>query len=128
MTARIKILTVFYVFILAVIVFLADSRGTNYFAFVGLIPFGDKIGHFCLTGIFSLLVNLAFGARTLQIWKINILLGSLLVALVVALEEFSQILISDRRTFDLYDLLADLAGIFIFGEIARLVCRKLKRF
>ena len=62
MSAGIKIIAVIYIFILAGIVILADLRGTSYFAFVGLLPFGDKIGHFCLIGMFSFVVNLAWRA------------------------------------------------------------------
>jgi len=74
-------------------------------------------------GMFSLLVNLALSAKTAGIWKLNYLLGSLIVLLIVTVEEISQIFIRGR-TFDAGDLLADAAGIFIFGEIARLVIKK----
>lgn len=42
---------------------------------------------------------------------------------IVTLEEFSQIFVRGL-TFVLTDLIADCIGIFIFGEIARFVCRK----
>ena len=123
MSARIKILTVIYLLILAVIIFLADTNGTNYFGFIRRIPYGDKIGHFVLMGIFSLLVNLVLKARNLRLWKLNYLLGSLIVTAVVVVEEFSQKFVGGR-TFDMTDLLFDLAGIIVFGEIARLICRR----
>jgi VanZ family protein len=122
-SARIKIIALIYIFILAGIIVLADSHGTSYFAFVGLLPFGDKIGHFCLMGMFSLIVNLSLNARTISIWNLRYLLGSLIVLTVVTIEEFSQIFIGGR-SFDLGDLLADAAGIFIFGEIARFVTQR----
>jgi VanZ family protein len=50
------------------------------------------------------------------------LLGSLIAAAVVAAEEFSQIFMSGR-TFDVGDLVFDLAGIFLFGELARFICK-----
>lgn len=124
MSTKIKIITVVYILILAGIIFLADFKGTRYVLnFVGNIPYGDKIGHFCLMGIFSLLVNLVLQARTFQIWKLRYLLGSLIVLTIVTLEECSQIFVSGR-TFDLSDLVFDYAGIIIFGEIARIICRK----
>jgi VanZ family protein len=83
------------------------------------VPFGDKIGHFLLMGVFSLVVNLILNARTIRIWKLNCLLGSLIVLAIVTLEEISQIFIGGR-TFDLGDLAANAAGIIIFGEIARI--------
>ena len=123
MSARIKIIALIYIFILAGIIVLADSHGTSYFAFVRLLPFGDKIGHFCLMGMFSLVVNLGLNARTISIWNLHYLLGSLIVLAVVAIEEFSQIFIR-ARGFDWGDLLADAAGIFIFSEIARFVTQR----
>ena len=123
LSARIKIFTVVYVLILAGIIFFANSNRTNYFGFLRYIPYGDKIGHFCLMGILSLLVNLALKTRTIQVWKLNYLLGSLIVAAVVAAEEFSQKFVGGR-TFDAGDLMFDFAGIFLFGEGARLICVK----
>ncbi len=124
MSARIKIITLIYVFILAGIVVLADVRQTQYlFTFIRSLPLGDKIGHFCLMGMFSLLVNLAFNAKTFRFRKLNYLLGSLIVLTVVTAEEFSQFFILGR-TFDAGDLVFDYAGIFIFGETARFIRRK----
>lgn len=74
-------------------------------------------------GFFSFLLNLALNARTVSAWKFNYLLGSLIVLTVVTLEEFSQIFIRGR-TFDLTDLVADFLGIFLFGELARFICRR----
>jgi VanZ family protein len=122
-SARIKIIALIYIFILAGIIVLADSHGTNHFALVGLLPFGDKIGHFTLMGMFSLMVNLALGGKTVRIWKLNYLLGSLIVLVIVSIEEVSQIFIRGR-TFDTGDLLADATGIFIFGKIARLLTQR----
>ncbi len=114
-----------YVFILAGIVVLADARQTQYlFASIRSLPLGDKIGHFCLMGMFSLLVNLALNAKTIQFCRLNYLLGSLIVLMLVTAEEFSQIFIRGR-TFDLTDLIFDYAGIFILGETARFICRKI---
>jgi hypothetical protein len=64
---KIKILTIIYILILAGIIVLADLNGTNFFAFIAYIPFGDKIGHFGLMGMFSLLINLALQARVIRI-------------------------------------------------------------
>lgn len=124
MPAAIKIITVVYFFILAGIVFLADRKGTRYLlGFVKNIPYGDKIGHFVLMGVFSFLVNLALENRNLQIGNFRYLLGSLIVSAIVTLEEISQIYIR-VRSFDVTDLLADYLGIFLFGELARFVYQK----
>jgi len=125
MSARIKILAAFYIFILAGIVVLADVRETQFlFRFIRRLPFGDKLGHFFLMGMFSLMVNLALSAKIVRIWKLNYLLGSLIVLMIVTVEEVSQIFVTGR-TFDAGDLVADAAGVFIFGEIARFVVKKI---
>jgi hypothetical protein len=125
--ASVKILTAVYIFILVGIVFIADRKSTAYvLGFVGNIPFGDKLGHFFLMGIFSFLVNLVLQARTVGFDKIRYLLGSLIVFIIVGLEEFSQLFVRGR-SFDLTDLLADSLGILFFGELARLVCNKFIR-
>ena len=124
MSARIKILTVLYVFILAGIVVLADLKGTRYLlSFVGFFPYGDKIGHFVLMGTFSLMLNLALSAKTFGLGKINFLVGTVIVLIVVTIEEFSQIFVRGR-SFDVMDLAVDFAGIFLFGELARFICQK----
>ncbi len=122
-----KILLVVYILILAVIIFLADRKGTRYMLnFVGNIPYGDKLGHFCLMGVFSFLLNLVLDARTVSAWKLNYLLGSLIVLVIVTLEELSQIFVRGR-TFDWGDLVFDYLGIFLFGEIARFISRRNKQ-
>lgn len=124
MSARLKILGAIYIFVLAGIVVLADVRETQFlFRTVRKFPLGDKIGHFLLIGIFSLIVNLVLNARTIRVWKLNYLLGSLIVLVIVSVEEISQIFIRGR-TFDAGDLVADAVGIIIFGEIARLIYRR----
>jgi len=120
-SARIRIITVIYIFILAGIIVLADLRQARFlFVFIEKIPSGDKIGHFLLMGMFSLVVNLALSIKTVRIRKLNYLLGSLIVLAIVTVEEVSQIFVQGR-SFDAGDLLADGAGILIFGEIARLI-------
>ncbi|MEK7723980.1 MAG: VanZ family protein [Acidobacteriota bacterium] len=122
---KVKILTVCYILILAGIIFIANRRSTAYIlGFVGSIPFGDKLGHFFLMGILSFLVNLILDARDFGFGKIRYLLGSLIVAVIVTIEEFSQLFIRGR-SFDWTDLVADFLGILVFGELARLACNKL---
>jgi polysaccharide biosynthesis protein VpsQ len=113
----IKILTVCYVFVLAGIIFLADVKSTRYvLSFVGSIPFGDKLGHFFLIGTFSFLLNLSLGCRKVR----RVLSGSLIVSVIVTIEEISQIFIRGR-SFDLTDLIADFLGILLFGKLAKIV-------
>ena len=122
--ARMKIFLIVYIFVLAFIIFLADRRGTRYMLnFVGNIPYGDKLGHFLLMGGFSFLLNMVLNARTFSFWKFRYLLGSLIVAAIVTTEEISQMFVAGR-TFDWSDLVFDFLGIFLFGELAALICRR----
>lgn len=121
---QIKILAAIYILVLSAIVFLVDRPSTQpLFRFVYNIPFGDKIGHFCLMGVFSFLLNLALKAKAIKIGKIKFSLGSLVVLFVVVVEEFSQLWVRGR-TFDAGDLLFDFAGIVLFGEVARTIARR----
>ena len=81
------------------------------------IPYGDKIGHFFVMGLLGLLVNLLLNSRRQSIGKREFLLGSLIIAGIVTAEEFTQIFIPSR-TFSPFDLVADYAGIMIFGRLA----------
>jgi VanZ family protein len=78
------------------------------------------LGHFILMGVFSFLLNMALSSRTVRLWRLEVLKGSLVVALVVTLEEISQLFIR-YRSFDTVDLLFDYAGIFSFGLFAHLL-------
>ena len=120
---KLKWLTGIYALILVLIVFLADRKSSQFlFRPIRNMPYGDKAGHFLLMGLFSLILNLALSCKKVKIWKLNLLVGSLIVALVVTLEEFSQIFIR-YRSFDLTDLFFDYAGIFLFGQLAYLMKR-----
>ena len=80
----------------------------------------DKLWHFLLIGFLSLLVNLAFMANRVRVGGVRFLIGSLIVTIVVTLEELSQGFL-ETRTMDVYDWLADVAGIILFGQIAVLI-------
>ena len=124
MSAKIKIITAIYIFVIAGIVVIANIKSTRYLlTFSGGIPYFDKIAHFLLMGGFSFFVNLVLKAREFSIWKLRYLLGSLIVFAIVTTEEFSQLFIAGRA-FDWGDLVADYLGIILFGELARIVYRE----
>ena len=115
---KVKWLTILFILLLAAIVFAADSRRMPGFV-AGLYDFpnGDKVGHFVLMGFLSLLVTLGVlsgpGRRTLR----RAITASLVVAGVVALEEFSQHFFPGRNS-SWADLASSLAGIIVFGGLA----------
>lgn len=108
---------------IALVIFCADRRLlTPVFTFIVGHPGSDKIGHFLLIGGMAFLLNLALGVREVRGFGRGWLLGSVLVAVVFTLEEFSQIWLP-ARTFDLLDLAGDYAGILCFGWLAKRVAR-----
>jgi VanZ family protein len=105
------------------IVFCADRRlFRSMFGFITSHPGLDKVGHFVLIGGTAFLLNLALGLREWRCLGRGWLLGSTVVAVVCTLEEISQLWFPSR-TFDLFDLAADAAGILFFGWLARRVFR-----
>ena len=108
---------VFAVFIGFVIWVANTGQGAQYWGFLHAIPLGDKLGHVILMGTLCLLLNLALRCRRIRLGKLPVLLGTLLVALFVLIEELSQILLPNR-TFDLLDLLADGIGIALASWLA----------
>lgn len=107
----------FSIFILAVIVLADTSLLPGMIRGLYDFPNGDKLGHFVLYGILSLLLNLAFTARPgvnlpRTLWTV-----SLILSILIGLEEWSQSLFSSR-TMDIVDLLASYAGVTAAGLAA----------
>ncbi len=108
-----KILTaLFAVFILTIII-LADTDRLGFLAVVYAFPYGDKAGHFILYGILSLLLNLTF-LRSLHHRPSRLVAVSvtLLLALAIGLEEWSQTLVPER-TPDWVDLIFSYLGVSV---------------
>ncbi len=80
-------------------------------------PNGDKVGHFVLFGLLSLILNLTFLARPRADSRRLTLTVSLVLFLLVGLEEWSQSLFA-LRTVDIIDLLASYTGIAAFAWLA----------
>lgn len=115
---KLKWLAFLYTLFLALLVFMADQKQYQFvFRAVRRTPYADKVGHLILMGLFSLLLNLALSCRKIKVGRLSILKGSLIVAVVVTLEEFSQIFVR-YRSFDPVDLLFDYTGILLFGLLA----------
>jgi hypothetical protein len=89
-----------------------------FFRIINQAPYGDKLSHFLLVGLLTLLVNLSFRNRRISIGSRKWLLGSVLVLIVITLEELSQSLIPSRE-LDAMDLLANYLGVLVFGHVAK---------
>jgi len=112
-----RIALLYSVLIVAIIVLAGQSNKQYLINLVHVLPFGDKLGHFILIGVLALVVNLSLQCARWRWGRITLLKGSVLVAVVVTLEELSQLFIS-TRSFDLGDLAADFLGIVVFGQLA----------
>jgi VanZ family protein len=66
------------------------------------------------------LLNLALKIKQINIRNIDFLLGSLIMFIIVSLEEMTQLFIASR-TFDLVDLFFNYLGIFVFSILAKFV-------
>lgn len=110
----------FFSFILWVIYLANTGQNSVFFRFIASIPYGDKLGHFCLFGGLTLVANFAFKLKTRKVASFEIFLGSLLVFCFVVIEEFSQYFIPNRN-FDFIDLSADFIGIAFFTLLTSLV-------
>lgn len=111
-------LILFCVF-LGLVIYTEDvGNGARYWGWVSKVPMGDKFCHCVLMFTFSVLANLALRCREIRLGGQTVLLGAVLVTIVVATEEFSQLWIPGRD-FDLLDLAADLVGIACGAFLAR---------
>ena len=108
----------FTLFILLIIV-LADAGVLGqYGGFIYNFPMDDKVGHFILYGILTLLINLAL-FRTFPDQsrsQLTIKCG-LTLALLISLEEYSQQYFSNR-SFDLVDLMFSYFGVAFFSWLS----------
>lgn len=106
----------FALFLLCIILAANLGIGRRTLGLVYNFPYGDKIAHFLLFGVLSLLAGLSFSTRRVRLLDIPLLKSSLVIAALITLEEILQIPLA-RRDFDLIDLTAGLAGVFLFGEL-----------
>ncbi|MCJ7434375.1 MAG: VanZ family protein [Anaerolineales bacterium] len=108
---------VFFAFIMLVIV-LANADQLRFLGVVYHFPNGDKAGHFILFGILTFLLDLTFfqALPHADRKRVSVIIG-LILALLIALEEFSQKFIP-ARTFSLFDLFASYVGVIFFSWLA----------
>ncbi|MEO1804769.1 MAG: VanZ family protein [Bacteroidota bacterium] len=114
-------ITIAFLILIVSIIWIVDTgRGTAVLDMVHRIPLGDKMGHFFLMGILSLLVNLSLKLRTFTVWGREVLLGTTLVLIVVTLEELSQGFVPTRN-LSFQDWVADFLGIVLAGRLAQIL-------
>ena len=115
---KLKWITALFALFIILIIVLADRGQLGILKLVNQIPYGDKAGHFILYGILTLLIDLTlFQALPLRSPKLVAVMSSLILALLIGLEEFSQQYF-DSRTFSLQDLVASYLGVIFFSWLA----------
>ena len=108
---RIRVACFLFALLIGSVIYAANMGiGQRYFDIVRSFPLGDKISHFFLMGIMSALANLAARGRMVRFSAVSFGVGTLIVAIVVVVEEISQIWVPGRN-FDVFDLVADFLGI-----------------
>jgi len=114
-----KWLAILFAFLIILIIVLADMGALPpYLRLLKDLPYGDKVGHFILYGILTLLVDLAlFRSLPNQSPKQITFMSGLILAVLIGLEEFSQRYFADR-TFSLKDLAASYLGVIFFSWLA----------
>ena len=108
----------FLAFIIGLIVLADADLLPDFINAIYDFPNGDKVGHFILYGLLNFFITRAFlsSLPTRRGGWVTLSVG-LILALFVALEEFSQMFFS-ARTFSLLDLTASLLGIIVGGWVA----------
>lgn len=117
-----RIIFAAYAVFLGGIIYLANQGGGHWWNFITDLPYGDKLGHLGLVGTLTLLLNLALKGRRAPGKLSGVLLGSIFVALLMSVEECSQAMFPSR-SLDLWDGLANLAGVAVGDLISRGVLR-----
>jgi VanZ family protein len=118
---------VFFIFVVAVIILADHGSLPHSVRALYDFPNGDKVGHFFLFGVLTFFLTReclsSFPSKPRGWVALSI---GLILALFIALEEWSQQLFS-TRTFDLLDLLASYAGIVAFAFLAVYWGKQIKR-
>lgn len=113
--------TLLFIGLLGYVIWSATTEHPSiFFRIINQVPYGDKLSHFFLVGLLTLLINLSFQNKKISIRSRKWLLGSVLVLIVVTLEELSQALIPSRN-MDPLDLVANFIGVFVFGLLAKYI-------
>ena len=128
MTTLIRVLLIAFLSFLVWVIYQKDTGATIAVTrIIEGIPNGDKLGHFLLMGTLTILGVLASQfhrfkfKETLQIYS-----ASLIIFVVITLEEFSQLFL-ESRTFEWLDMTANTAGIVLFSLLAAVIERLVQK-
>lgn len=113
---RTQWLALIYTAFILLAIYIANT-GSPWLKLLHSIPYADKIGHFVLMGGLTFLINLAVHCHQFRVGRYHWLTASVVLAVLITLEEVSQLFITTRH-FDLLDLSADYLGILFFSWLA----------
>ncbi len=117
----------FYILLLLTLLFVVDAGYHKpVYQIADSIPLVDKIGHFVFMGTLCLLVNLNINNKMLQLGKMRLQQGSLIVFLIVSLEELSQGLLP-HCTLSWMDRSADFLGILLVSYLSLYIGKRITR-
>ena len=109
---------IFFGLFMVIIIALADTGHLGKLGLVYEFPGGHWVGHFVLFGLLSFVVNWSvFEEKPLSNRTRIAILTSLIIALFVGLEEFSQRFLPTRHS-DLLDFTFSCLGIAFFAWLA----------
>ena len=113
-----KYFTILFTLFIILIITLSNLGQLGFLKILNQLPFADKIGHFVLYGILTLLLDLTF-TRALPppSRKLVVLRIALILSLLIGLEEYSQQFFA-KRTFDLVDLTFSYLGVIFFSWVS----------
>jgi VanZ family protein len=113
-----KWITILFALFIILIIILADNGQLGILKAVNQIPYGDKVGHFILYGILTLLIDLTlFRSLPLQSPGRVTVISGLMLALLIGIEELSQQFFASR-TVSFQDLFAGYLGVIFFSWLA----------
>lgn len=112
-------------FVIWVLVKADAGQPTVFHTFALSLPYGDKIGHFCIFATLTLIINFAFKLRRVSVFKRTFYLGSVVVLIFALLEELSQLMFP-KRSFDLVDILADILAILFAGLVTKWLAQRIR--
>ncbi len=119
-----KWLTLACAILIAAIVITADKgQLPGFITALYAFPAGDKVGHAALFGVLAFVLNLSLPLAPADRPWLSLVLATLVLAAIVAGEEFSQSFFADRRA-SWVDLASSYAGITLFACLAWAVRRK----
>ncbi|WNC68881.1 VanZ family protein [Thalassotalea nanhaiensis] len=122
-----KLIAALFFTFLCVVLFMANTGQQSIVMDIkNSLPYGDKIGHFCMYGSLTLFANYAFKFRYFTANKMN-QYGTVLVLLFSTTEEFSQIFIA-TRTFSFADMAANFTGITLFTLLSIYLGKQSNRY